>query len=297
MDLCAIPQCYDCRGMAIRESVHADGEVVRFDLARTLGGRGRYWTTCYLVDGLLIDSGCPHAAHDLTTVVRDRRLEQIVTTHSHEDHFGGNGPLQRERGVGIVAHPEAIPFLAAPRELQPLHPYRRLMWGWPEASTAEPVDEGEVISTEHCRFQVLHTPGHARDHICLFEADRGWLFTGDLYVGGRDRALRAGYDIWQIMESLQRVSSLGAAILFPGAARVRHDPTQAIQDKIDHLQQLGERVRHLHAEGWSVPRIARSLCGGVMWIELLTLGHFSRANLVRAFLEQNQDRSRWRARR
>jgi hypothetical protein len=40
-------------------------EVIRFDLARTIAGRGRYWTTAYLVDGLLIDTGCAHAADEL----------------------------------------------------------------------------------------------------------------------------------------------------------------------------------------------------------------------------------------
>jgi glyoxylase-like metal-dependent hydrolase (beta-lactamase superfamily II) len=282
--------------MAVRESVHADGEVVRFDLARTLAGRGRYWTTCYLVDGLLIDSGCPHAAGELVDALANRPLDRIVTTHSHEDHFGANGPLQRERAVEITAHPGAVPFLADPRGLQPLHPYRRLMWGWPEPSDAEPVVEGDEISTPSHRFQVLHTPGHARDHLCLYEPERGWLFTGDLYVGGRDRALRAGYDIWQILESLQRVSALKIGVLFPGAARVRADPKRALCDKIEHLEALGRRARELNEAGWSVRRIARTLCGGPMWIEVLTLGHFSRQNLVRAYLGRNKDRSRWRAR-
>ena len=40
-------------------------DVTRFDLARTILGRGRYWTTAYLVDDLLIDSGCAYAAPEL----------------------------------------------------------------------------------------------------------------------------------------------------------------------------------------------------------------------------------------
>jgi len=35
-------------------------QITRIDLARTLAGRGRYWKTAYLADGLLIDSGCAH---------------------------------------------------------------------------------------------------------------------------------------------------------------------------------------------------------------------------------------------
>ncbi len=48
--------------------------VSRLDLARTLAGRGRYWTTTYLVDGLLIDSGCAYSAPELSAYLRDKPL-------------------------------------------------------------------------------------------------------------------------------------------------------------------------------------------------------------------------------
>jgi hypothetical protein len=31
---------------------------------------------------------------------------------------------------------------------------------------------------------------------------KGWIFTGDAYIGGKDRALRQDYDIWQIIRRL-----------------------------------------------------------------------------------------------
>jgi len=40
-------------------------EVTRLDSSRTIAGRGWYWTTDYLVDGLLIDSGCAYSAHEM----------------------------------------------------------------------------------------------------------------------------------------------------------------------------------------------------------------------------------------
>ena len=45
--------------------------------------------------------------------------------------------------------------------------------------------------------KVIHTPGHCSNHLCLYEPNKGWLFTGDLFVGGKDRALRAGNDIFK----------------------------------------------------------------------------------------------------
>ena len=266
------------------KTTHYDA-VTRIDMARTIAGRGHYWTTAYLVDGMMVDTGCAHTACELAEALRDQSLTLIVNSHSHEDHIGANGTLQQQRDrLEILAHPLALPVLAQPRELQPLHPYRRMLWGWPEPSHGQPVQNGELIRTEHHSFRVIYTPGHSPDHICLFEEQRGWLFSGDLFVGGKDRALRADFDIWQIIASLRQVSDLPIARLFPGSARVRDDPKEELDSKVSYLERAGHRVLDLHRKGWSVQAIARTLFGGPMLIELLTLGHFSRRQLVHSYL-------------
>ena len=265
-------------------------EVTRLDLARTIAGRGRYWTTAYLVDGLLIDSGCAHTAPELVDWLSSGDLLGLVNTHSHEDHIGANGPLQRQRpDMPIHAHPLALPVLADPQKRQPLHPYRRIMWGWPEPSEGRPLTDGQIIETVECRFEVVYTPGHSPDHLCLYEPQHGWIFTGDLYVGGKDRALREEYDIWTIIDSLKKIARLPATMLFPGCARVRDNPADALADKIDYLESLGEQVVALHQQGKSVAQITRQLCGGPIWIEYFTLGHFSRRWLVRSYLKPYTD--------
>jgi glyoxylase-like metal-dependent hydrolase (beta-lactamase superfamily II) len=261
------------------------GEVVRLDLARTLAGRGRYWTTCYWVDGVLIDAGCAHTAGELALFLKDRPLRVIINTHSHEDHIGGNGPLQQARpGLSIQAHPLALPVLANPDVEQPLHPYRRLFWGWPQPSTGQPLDDGQRIEFGGMRFRALYTPGHSADHLCLFEENHGWLFSGDLFVGGRDRALRQGCDVWGIMASLERVLALPVSVLFPGSARVRENPCLEIQTKIEYYRQLGERIADFQRRGWEPEAIVRAVCGGPMWVEFVTLGHFARKWLVNSYL-------------
>ena len=266
------------------------GEITRFDLTQPVRGLGLYWTTCYQVGSLLIDSGCAHTASELLGALPEPP-QLLVNSHTHEDHIGANGPLQRRwPELQIMAHPLGLPVLRDPRHTQPLQPYRRLYWGWPEPSQASPLEDGQIVESGRWRFQVIYTPGHSQDHICLYEPEEGWLFSGDLFVGGQDRALRGGYDIWGIIAALKRIAALPIKTLYPASARVRQEHPQAeLRAKIDYLEDLGERVLALHASGYSERAITRRLMGKPMLVEKVTLGHFSRRRLVRAYLCQNEE--------
>lgn len=279
--------------MAAAIKITSFGEITRFDLSRKIAGRGRYWTTAYLVDGLMIDTGCAHTAAELGRALHNEHLFQIVNTHSHEDHIGANALLKSGKdGVGIFAHPAALPILADPKTKQPLQAYRRWFWGWPDASTALPLEQGSVIETGRYRFEVLFTPGHSVDHICLYEPNQGWLFSGDAFVGGQDRALLAGSDIWKMIDSLKILAGLPLALMFPGCAQVRKKPKQELLKKIEYYQEMGEKVLRLHKAGARVSEIVNMLFGMPMLIELFTWGHFSRRRLVLSYLGKNTDESR-----
>jgi glyoxylase-like metal-dependent hydrolase (beta-lactamase superfamily II) len=261
------------------------GPVTRFELARKFRGRGFYWTTAYLVDGLLIDTGCARTVKDLLQALEPGSLRLIVNTHSHEDHFGANGDLQgRQPGLKIRAHPQAIAILQNPRKAQPMQFYRRFFWGYPKPCQAEAIADTALIETENHLFQVMYTPGHSPDHLCLYEPNEGWMFSGDLYIGGRDRALRQGSDIWQIIASLKKIAHLPIDCLFPGSAHVPENPEQTLLEKIAYLEEVGGRILELHRQGYSSNKIVGQVCGDRMSVELFTLGHFSRKHLVNSYL-------------
>lgn len=91
------------------------GDVLRIDSARTLAGRGYYWSTAYLIDGLLIDTGCAHSAGELIRALDSKEIVSVVNTHTHEDHIGANGVLQKkQKGLNVFAHPLALPVLGGP---------------------------------------------------------------------------------------------------------------------------------------------------------------------------------------
>lgn len=259
------------------------GEVRGFRLARAIMGRPLYYTAAYWVDGLMIDTGCYYTVPELVSALETLKLECIVNTHGHEDHIGANAALRKKFGAEILAHPLAIPVLATPRNQKHLNPYQVVMWGYPEPSSASPVP-GE-IETPHHRFEVIHTPGHSDDHICLYEPHEGWLFSGDTYIRGKDRALREDYNIWRIIASLKKLSERDIDLIFTGSGNVRKNGSSALKEKIEYLEKRGEQTLALHRRGWSYRRIRRELFGREMLIAYATLGHFTGRHLVRSFIE------------
>lgn len=258
-----------------------EGGVVRFVMARRILGKKLYRSSCYLVDGLLIDSGIPLLCRSFVKSLSGHRITAIGITHAHEDHIGGNAILQESRGVPVFAHEKALPVLSDPRKLS-LLPYQKLFFGAPSPSNAEPV--GDAICTERHRFKVIHSPGHSPDHIVFYEESRGWLFSGDAFIGGQDRVLREGYDIRQVTKTLGMLSSLGADVMFTGMGNVVRNPARQIERKISYFEEISGRIRRMHREGMSATEIARKLFPGDFPVRLVTSGDFSAANLVQAFL-------------
>jgi glyoxylase-like metal-dependent hydrolase (beta-lactamase superfamily II) len=256
------------------------GDVRYFRMARTAFGRAIYWTGVYLVDGLLVDSGPPNLTQEVRRLVSELAVRQCVTTHHHEDHSGNHRLLAGELHITPLAHASALRRLA----LVDPHPqlYRRVAWGARQPAPAAPL--GDRLETARFRFQVIHTPGHAFDHVALFEPARRWLFSGDLYLAPRLRYLRADEDVHAMIDSLRRVLALEPQELFcQHRGRVEHGAVQ-LRRKLDFLVELGERIRDLHGHGWSDATIARALPGSDLFWRVWTGGDFSKRNFVRAFL-------------
>jgi glyoxylase-like metal-dependent hydrolase (beta-lactamase superfamily II) len=149
-------------------------EVTQIRMSREISGKPVYWVAAYLVDGLLIDTGCNFTASELAAFLDGRPLHQIVNTHFHEDHIGGNRLLQEKFGIEILAPADSVPLIA--REAK-LFPYQEMVWGYPAPSETRPLPA--VIRTERYTFDVIDTPGHSAGHVALVEKSLGcrasWL--------------------------------------------------------------------------------------------------------------------------
>jgi glyoxylase-like metal-dependent hydrolase (beta-lactamase superfamily II) len=237
--------------------------------------------SAYLVDSLLIDSGQAHTAEELADFLKDKGVKTVVNTHHHEDHVAANALLKERYDVELLAHPLAINKINKPAKL---YPYQEEVWGYPIPSQVKAI--GDSVTTEHFRFEVVLTPGHDRDHICLFERRHGWLFTGDLFVGSRPNVARPQDDICQIIADLKRVRDLAPHILFPAPGKVITEPVPALEQTIRHLEDIGQKVMQLYDKSLSPPEIMKQIFGNEAPIAELTQQQFSSLNLVKSFLKK-----------
>ncbi len=91
------------------------------------------------------------------------RIHYLIDTHTHADHFSATQQLAQQLGAGVVMH------RASPAPFVDMR-----------------VDDGEMVVLGKIRLQVMHTPGHTRDSMCVRVEDS--LFTGDtLLIGATGR--------------------------------------------------------------------------------------------------------------
>jgi glyoxylase-like metal-dependent hydrolase (beta-lactamase superfamily II)/8-oxo-dGTP pyrophosphatase MutT (NUDIX family) len=127
-------------------------------------------------------------------------IRMIVCTHSHADHAPGAAPLQalcarRPPILGLPSAPTA-------RVNSAFTPERALADG--ELLCLAPADAGGTSHT----LRVIHTPGHAANHLCLVLLEDGLLFSGDHILNGSTTVVDPpDGDMTAYLDSLDRLAA------------------------------------------------------------------------------------------
>ncbi|PNU19611.1 MBL fold metallo-hydrolase [Geothermobacter hydrogeniphilus] len=237
--------------------------------------------TCYRLGSTLIDSGCANRWPQVRSFVREQLLRQVLLTHHHEDHSGNAARIQQMTGARVLASGLALQPLATGWRLRP---YQQLLFGRPQRLIAEPVPDLVELEGGY-RLQVIGTPGHADDMVCYLEAEHGWLFSGDLFVGDRTRFLRQDEGLGELLQSLRKILTCDFQTLFCAHRGVVKDGKRAISAKLQHLESLCDSSRELYRQGLPPAEISRRLLGREELVSLVTGYHFSKRNLIRACLQ------------
>jgi len=125
-------------------------------------------------------------------------VEQIINTHCHFDHAGGNKKMKDATGAPLVLHALEIPVL---ENLES----SAARWGLAMEASPAPdrtVADGDTITFGNITLKVIHTPGHSPGGICLQAGDV--LFAGDtLFAGSIGRTDFPGGDHQTLLSSIR----------------------------------------------------------------------------------------------
>lgn len=222
-------------------------------------------------------------------------VERLVLTHPHHDHAGLARRVREASRCVVYAHPvDHDRLLDRPgtwdgiagflvevcrRAGAPPGVLATLEAGFGEIRDyTEPLDavralgEGGTLEVGSRTLRVLHTPGHARGALCLWEPSERLLLSGDTLlphissnailepgVGAfRDRTLL------RYREVLARLAGLGAAAVLPGHGEPLGDPRELIRRRFALHEARAARIRKLVGEGLERPwQIAERLFSGL----------------------------------
>ena len=146
-------------------------------------------------------------------------VTQILNTHEHRDHTGGNGPMAQKTGAKILAHKNAGARI-------------------PEMSQG--VSAGDVIKVGRTvELEALDTPGHTMTHICLLShTEQPALFCGDtMFNAGAGNCHNGGHpaELYQTFSG-QLAKLPDSTLVYPGHDYIENNLRFTLSREPDNKQ-------------------------------------------------------------
>lgn len=154
------------------------------------------------------------------------RPKAVLLTHHHADHVGGTAHLAQRLGVPIWAHARTAERLPVPVGRQ--------------------LEEGEILTlngSPAVSLQVLHTPGHARGHLCLVDLASRAAIVGDMVAGvGTILIDPPEGDMGEYLRQLRRLKELPVGALYPAHGPPMADGAGKLEEYLRHREMREQRV-------------------------------------------------------
>ena len=188
-------------------------------------------------DLALIDPGSPWGdqlrplRNIVDAVIRETggRLTAVWLTHHHGDHVGGVEWVRRAYNAPVAAHADTAARLAE----RGIAVQRRLA-------------DGEILAPAGpggLRFRVIHSPGHARGHLCFYEETRRVLIGGDMIAGASTIVIDPpDGNMQDFLSSLERLAALDADVLLPGHGTMIAEPSRLLEKTRQHRLMREDRI-------------------------------------------------------
>ena len=169
-----------------------------------------YDCNIYIFEDVIVDTGTGDNIQYIKDSMKKAKisvddLSLIVNTHNHFDHIGGNRCFDLE----VAMHREdAKAIEEGDDDATVARMFGRSMDGM---KVDRILEEGDKIHD----FEVLHTPGHTKGGICLYNGET--LISGDtVFAGGGCGRMDIGGDVNEMKKSLKRLTTLDVTYLLPG---------------------------------------------------------------------------------
>ncbi len=180
-------------------------------------------------EAVLVDPGCPHE-EELERLLASlaaareqlgRRVSAIWLTHHHPDHVGGLEWLRHRLSCPVLCHPLTATRLAER--------------GMTVDGRLEDGQRFALGDDPPFALRVVHTPGHARGHLCFFEETRDVLIAGDMVAGlGTIVIDPPEGDMTDYLTSLERLAGMRPRFLFPAHGPVLGDAEEKLRAYARH---------------------------------------------------------------
>lgn len=190
-------------------------------------------TNTYIVgeagEYVVIDPGpdLPEHIGRIAAVV-GKGLKAIICTHSHPDHSPGASLLRD--AVGLPVEILGLPSLPTARANSEFKPDRALA-------------DGEVIKVGDSTLRVIHTPGHAANHLCLVLEEDRLLFSGDHVLNGSTTVVDPpDGNMFDYIASLRTLRQQAVDFILPAHGHVLGPAHQAIDKLVAHRLGREEKI-------------------------------------------------------
>jgi hydroxyacylglutathione hydrolase len=181
----------------------------------------------YLAEDVLIDAGRTWDKRRIFSELEGREISMLALTHVHPDHQGAAKAVCEARGVPLACHAEDVDAMEGRRPVQeasatnPVNRFIAKIWQGPPYKVARVLREGDEVAG----FRVVHTPGHARDHVVFFRESDRVAICGDVIRNMSYATALPGikepppvftYDMAENRRSIRKLAELNPSLILPG---------------------------------------------------------------------------------
>ncbi|MBB6716079.1 MBL fold metallo-hydrolase [Clostridium gasigenes] len=144
---------------------------------------------------------------------------KVITTHCHWDHIGGHKYFKDiyiheddaewlKRGLPIPIEVIRNSIVKEPFSKETPKKFDIKKYTVYKDESTKILKDNYIIDIGSRKVRVLHTPGHSPGHICLFEEEKGYLYTGDLIYLGTLYAFYPSTNPIEFKKSIEKICCL-----------------------------------------------------------------------------------------